>query len=164
MLTPLSLPVRHASLTPFLLLLPLLDHLCLLCFLSPALSCLVEYPSAYSLLSHWSKYVKAVQLSTGDRSVAEGASGIRTKGEKETTGDARDDLPRSSKIPPSEYGVLGTAGFSAGGFLISPYAKSKHDPDVQLTVFPVVSSFPFPTLLLSLSLSPPPFASPQPTS
>jgi choline dehydrogenase-like flavoprotein len=88
--------------------------------LSPPFPSPPEYPSAYSLLSHWSKYVKAVQVQA-DRS--------------------GDDLRPPPKVPASEYGVLGTAGFSAGGFLISPYAKSKHDPDVQLTVFPVVSPF-----------------------
>jgi hypothetical protein len=49
----------------------------------------------------------------------------------------------SKPIPHMEFGILGTPGFSVGGFLLSPFALTD-EPDVQLTVFPVVgiSSFP----------------------
>ncbi len=71
----------------------------------------IVYPSAYSLISRWYEYVKAVHDSKN---------------------------PESKSIPHAEFGILGTPGFSVGGFLLSPYAQTD-EPDVQLTVFPVVS-------------------------
>eukprot|EP00602_Paraphysomonas_sp_CaronLab_P011175 CAMPEP_0185039958 /NCGR_PEP_ID=MMETSP1103-20130426/37448_1 /TAXON_ID=36769 /ORGANISM="Paraphysomonas bandaiensis, Strain Caron Lab Isolate" /LENGTH=624 /DNA_ID=CAMNT_0027579057 /DNA_START=273 /DNA_END=2147 /DNA_ORIENTATION=+ len=69
-----------------------------------------KYPSAYSIGSHWNNYIAAIESSRSGHAV-----------------------------PPLDFGVLGTPGFSAGGFLASPYARSPSEPDIQLTVFPMVS-------------------------
>lgn len=69
-----------------------------------------DYPSAYDIAAHWNKYVSAVEK-------------------------YRAEIP----VDPSEFGVLGSVGLSAGAFLVSPHAKNKSVPDVQLTVFPSVS-------------------------
>lgn len=37
-----------------------------------------------------------------------------------------------------KLGVLASTGFSAGAFLSSPYAVNDKEPDLQLTVYPVV--------------------------
>ena len=44
----------------------------------------------------------------------------------------------SSKNSGNNFGMLGSTGVSAGGFLISPYATD-NQPDIQLTVYPTVS-------------------------
>ena len=49
----------------------------------------------------------------------------------------KEDVPSPSSLQDwaSHLGTLGTAGFSAGGFLKSPWAEHG-SPDIQLTVFP----------------------------
>lgn len=38
-----------------------------------------------------------------------------------------------------EFGILGTNGISAGGFLVSPYAVNQSIADIQITLYPAVS-------------------------
>jgi hypothetical protein len=76
------------------------------------------------MATHWNNYISAVEAS---RAAAAGSEKIPS-------------------VPPAAFGVLGSAGFAAGGFLVSPYCDDPTTPDIQLTVFPMVS--PGPVLLL----------------
>lgn len=87
---------------------------------------IIEYPSAYSLISRWYEYLKAINL-------------VR----KSDLSSSSTSSSSSSSSSSTEFGILGTPGFAAGGFLVSPYARSSNEPDIQLTVFPVVSIFLF---------------------
>ena len=80
--------------------------------------------------SMWYDYIHAVQTSLLQTPENIGS----------TTGSAR-----GKPIPPLDYGLLGTPGFSVGAFLQSPYSNTGGEyagvPDIQLTVFPNVSIY-----------------------
>jgi hypothetical protein len=75
----------------------------------------VANPSAFELPEMWIKYSSTI-------------SKIR-KNQNELTATQR----------MKGFGLIGTPGFSVGGFLLSPYAEDADTSDVQITLFPTVS-------------------------
>ena len=76
-------------------------------------SLIASYPTAYSMAEQWAQYILAIN-----------------------------DTPKESENGAwgnfsADYGLLGSAGISAGAFLRSPYTLRA--PDIQLTLFPTVS-------------------------
>ncbi|CAM9709190.1 unnamed protein product, partial [Ectocarpus fasciculatus] len=98
--------------------------------IKPSLSS--RYPSAYDLLARWGEYTR---LTSDSAAVSHKCPG------------------RNHSL--TGVGVMSSPGISTGGFLTSPFAKSRSkeiglggatQPDIQLTIFPTVSE-PHMTLL-----------------
>jgi hypothetical protein len=54
--------------------------------------------------------------------------------------DEKEDSQMKEKII-KQLGIMGTGGFSVGGFMTSPFAVDPSIPDIQFTLFPSVSPF-----------------------
>jgi hypothetical protein len=51
-----------------------------------------------------------------------------------------DTVVAEAAVSAKDFGILGRNGISAGAFLVSPFARNRSVADIQLTLFPSVSS------------------------
>jgi hypothetical protein len=119
----------------------------------------IDFGSAYSFPAQWNSYKNAVNAkypsagtftSTASASMPASASAgeemrgsLRGRLLVEATvaaGDGELSGATASSAPPPDYGVLGTNGISAGGFLVSPFADSPASADLQVIVYASVST------------------------
>jgi hypothetical protein len=110
--------------------------------------------TAYSFPQQWSRYLRAMQRTqsvgradtvevpveptTGDPSNTGGKKG--RKGKKNDKNASILTAVEARKPAFEDFGMLGRNGISAGAFLASPYAVNSSVPDIQLTLYPTVST------------------------
>ncbi len=90
----------------------------------------VEYNSILSFASLWTSYIDAINAQSDQHS--------KTSQPPSSSSSSPQSEPLPSSIPNQKYGLFGTNGISAGGYLSSPFAQLNNSADIQIVVYPTV--------------------------
>jgi hypothetical protein len=95
----------------------------------------VEYSSILSFASLWTSYIDAINAQS-DQHLKTSQPPSSSSSPSSSSFPQSEPLP--SSIPNQKYGLFGTNGISAGGYLSSPFAQLNNSADIQIVVYPTV--------------------------
>jgi hypothetical protein len=96
----------------------------------------VEYNSILSFASLWTSYIDAINAQSDQHFKTSQPPSPSSPQSSSSSSPQSEPLP--SSIPNQKYGLFGTNGISAGGYLSSPFAPHNNSADIQIVVYPTV--------------------------